>query len=804
MKFKIKMKNLKFKILFIAFLINASIYSQKITVDYIKYKKYTTAEKNAINVSDTSKSYIVFDSDLNSYQIYNGTSWVALKKDVLSFNGNEFHNPTFNFVEQDTKINLHNEINTSTYTIEESNFGVNQITVNVPIDARFQIKLPFNYKANQYYTLGFIYKQNSGTLKPNINTFILQTSNPNNTDLGTAREIDLGQGYTLYLHEGVRYNASVNEPDGIFIDISNVGGSDVINTSILSPIVLPTEKFDNNFNFSFGNVFNVFENKIDNLNLNYTTAQTDISANTKKIDETLEAELTDVLISNTNETSTTTTLMDLFNVEAGKTYKITAISNDAIGVNGLSYYNQLGNTVYHNHAQNEDFANGVTHQFTAELTETIRWRIWEIGLDVNFVISEVKYQSEKINTAVTNSAIVNDLVEEYNFVELTNLPITTTTIQESIAISEYQGKELEVYLKAPYTGDFTIYSRDNPYTTLTTVKSITNTDFTNGYTFKITIPNDADILNIRTYQLLTIDEFSIKDIKIKDKFLQSGNQWKGKVGAFYGNSITASSNGDYSMPYSDFTKWTITTSNDLQLAKSYTRGIGGQSYDYKTNGGSVSFITADGNLHSRNDSYNYDNYSGNVTVPAGTTPIRGAYSSWLRITTMFPASIKDEIDFVFIMGGTNDAEDNTEEVWVANDTTDAEWAASAQYSTHNGDFNINTLRGGLASTIMKFQVWMPNALIIVGTPLSGRGVDNSGTSYNYTVVTEEYNKANYITTTTGRLSIPTVDVYKESGINGWNRPIYMTDGVHPFNQAGANMLSRTVSGGIIRYYPINR
>ena len=64
------------KIILIAFILISSLtYSQKSTVDYIKFKKFTTVEKNLIDVSDTTKTYVVFDSDLNQMQVYKSGSW---------------------------------------------------------------------------------------------------------------------------------------------------------------------------------------------------------------------------------------------------------------------------------------------------------------------------------------------------------------------------------------------------------------------------------------------------------------------------------------------------------------------------------------------------------------------------------------------------------------------------------------------------------------------------------------------------------------------------------------------------------
>jgi hypothetical protein len=69
------MKNIKQLSIILLLLISSIAYAQKPTVDYLKYKKYTTAQKNAIIVTDTTKVYIVFDKDLDKLQIYKNGAW---------------------------------------------------------------------------------------------------------------------------------------------------------------------------------------------------------------------------------------------------------------------------------------------------------------------------------------------------------------------------------------------------------------------------------------------------------------------------------------------------------------------------------------------------------------------------------------------------------------------------------------------------------------------------------------------------------------------------------------------------------
>ena len=280
---------------------------------------------------------------------------------------------------------------------------------------------------------------------------------------------------------------------------------------------------------------------------------------------------------------------------------------------------------------------------------------------------------------------------------------------------------------------------------------------------------------------------------------QSGviTQWNRKVWLAYGDSITAISNGN-----SRDTGWAKYVNATHGFRQFYGRGIGSQAFNYRTHGGAACFINADGTYNSRNNEYNKDNYEGDI--PSGTTLCRGAFCSWDRITQMIPESIKDSIDLVFIMGGTNDTLSDAELTWIPNDETDPEWAAADEYDDYGGDYNINTLVGGVASTIMKFQAWMPDALIVLGTPFGGQtneqGHDGTGERRpGYTP--DEYEKAKVIREVAYRFGIPCIDVYATCGVNTLDSPLYITDGTHPYNDAGQKMLARAVTSGLNEIAP---
>lgn len=287
----------------------------------------------------------------------------------------------------------------------------------------------------------------------------------------------------------------------------------------------------------------------------------------------------------------------------------------------------------------------------------------------------------------------------------------------------------------------------------------------------------------------------------------SKNDWLGKTIAFYGDSVTAQCNGDYSEPYSDYDgKWALVTANYYKMSCAKVRGIGGQGYKWITaggNGGSLSWVDeTTGRFVGRKDGTSYDEWVEDPTIqeiPEGCVATRGCMASWLRITSMFPSQIKDEIDVVVVMAH-NDSDDEVAVNFVENDVTDTEWANSDVYSEINGDYNISSsFRGALCSTIMKLQLWMPNAVIVIATGISGRG-DVAGEILPEINQTSPIAKAEAVREVGKLASVPVVDTFATDGINGWNRPSYISDSIHP-NSSGNNMLARAVIGGMKSILP---
>ena len=282
------------------------------------------------------------------------------------------------------------------------------------------------------------------------------------------------------------------------------------------------------------------------------------------------------------------------------------------------------------------------------------------------------------------------------------------------------------------------------------------------------------------------------------------NPWNGKVIATYGDSVTALNGGDFSKPYAENAtrgKWAGKVAKYFGFSALKNRGIGSTTFMWRTPaGGQVAWVNTESGVYvDRNDSYNYNNYEGHVTIPTGCTAIRGDGCSWLRITTMFPASIKDSIDVVLLQFHNDFHQDMaTDAQWVANDTTDPEWAASSYYSTFGGDYNITCVRGGIASTIMKLQAWMPQALIVLMTPISGvyiNGNENVKDLEN-TESAKMKTLAETVENIGFRMSIPVIDVYGNDCINSLNHSQFITDGIHPYNDAGCKKIARAIIGNL--------
>ena len=114
------------------------------------------------------------------------------------------------------------------------------------------------------------------------------------------------------------------------------------------------------------------------------------------------------------------------------------------------------------------------------------------------------------------------------------------------------------------------------------------------------------------------------------------------------------------------------------------------------------------------------------------------------------------------------------------------------------------MRGGVASTIMKMQAWVPNAIIVIGTPCNGQTneIDASHAGeIRPEYVPDEVPKSKAIKEVANIFGIPVIDVFSNCGINVLNSPTYISDGTHPYGQTGYKMLARPIIGGLVTIYP---
>lgn len=285
-------------------------------------------------------------------------------------------------------------------------------------------------------------------------------------------------------------------------------------------------------------------------------------------------------------------------------------------------------------------------------------------------------------------------------------------------------------------------------------------------------------------------------IETNEAIAERENPWKGKTWLAYGDSITAISNGN-----SLQTGWAKYVNDVMGFSNFYGRGVGGQTYVWN------------------NGTFQADLGTGQY-IRRGTENDNclGCFCSWQRIKTMIPDSIKDDIDLIWLMGGTNDIA-NVEEatgqsaieynkpVFIENQGTDTAWQNAEEYN--GGDYDVTTFAGAVASTIMKLQYRCPNAIIILSTPMPRWYTDTfhptttqqteifqNGEHHGVTTVDVadvEIKVARY-------MSIPYYDTCSMTGINGFNWSQYM-NGVHPYPVAGQKMLARTVIGALETIYP---
>lgn len=244
--------------------------------------------------------------------------------------------------------------------------------------------------------------------------------------------------------------------------------------------------------------------------------------------------------------------------------------------------------------------------------------------------------------------------------------------------------------------------------------------------------------------------------------------WRGKKWCSYGDSITQlKSWQDYITEYFGF-------------ARHYERGIGSATI---TKSEQTWWANPDGSYNSR---YGFES----TEQPAGTTEHEGYFCSTDRINTMIP----EDTDLVVVMGGTNDAD----------------LSLNIPLGDLSYPYDETTFKGAVASMIVKIQQRVPNAVIVLCSPLSGRGPEDETLMHGNTtepqyngigLTTQDYAEA--MEEVCEYLSIPYIDVFGETGINCFNRAQYISDTVHP-NDEGGKAIARVIIGRLETLKPVER
>lgn len=247
--------------------------------------------------------------------------------------------------------------------------------------------------------------------------------------------------------------------------------------------------------------------------------------------------------------------------------------------------------------------------------------------------------------------------------------------------------------------------------------------------------------------------------------------WAGKTWVSYGDSITQMGGWqDYITEYFGF-------------ARHYERGLGSCTFIQSDQ---IWYANPDGSYNSRYG------FLGVTEAPEGTTAHEGYMCSTDRITTSIPA----DADLILVMAGTNDAG----------------ITVSAPLGDLSYPFDETTFMGAVASTVVKLQEHAPDALIVLASPLSGRGpetedkkeqtANQTGPEYNTLgLTTQDY--ANAIREVAEYLSIPYIDVFGTTGINSFNRNRYIGDIVHP-NEEGQKAMARVIIGALNNLKPVEK
>ena len=175
-----------------------------------------------------------------------------------------------------------------------------------------------------------------------------------------------------------------------------------------------------------------------------------------------------------------------------------------------------------------------------------------------------------------------------------------------------------------------------------------------------------------------------------------------------------------------------------------------------------------------------------------------SFCDWYRIELTIP----EDADIILIGTGVNEIPTISDDVigdtsFSSGNTTDSDWVNSEYYTSWNGDFDITTLKGSVASAIMKLQTKAPNAKIMACNWCNSRGT--TGTNGTDTAdKVNNYKVLNAIEEVFANYGIEMINLFETSGINPMNRKGYTSDGIH-LNANGYYLMGLPIEKAIRNY-----
>ena len=440
------------------------------------------------------------------------------------------------------------------------------------------------------------------------------------------------------------------------------------------------------------------------------------------------------------------------------------------------------------------------------------------GNDIEGKLENIENKNILLESDIDNlSEITSSIYAEFSdsevfVVDKQNYSSPATSTFGDIYLTGLEKRICTLYMRSDDLFHFAVYGyrQDDTYEIIKDFPD--GTDFSKGISIALNIKEliakEFNRIKIRTYEIGVVIDYSLSyNKKTLTNVLSLASQWNGSIVALFGNSITAQCNGDYEYEFNN--SWGGIFAQNVKLHKLFARGVGGQTY--KWNDGAY-YCKAGGTGGYVN---RYKVQDGQISTSAGQVSVttteeekqaieavlgysieihRGCFCSWDRITSMFPPSIKNTIQAVCIMGGTNDfsgveeiessgADGSLEPLWSAENQTDTDWKNAEGYY-NGGDYDVTNTWGGMASCLMKMQVWMPQAKIIVLVPITRKGV-NFNVPVNSVGATHQ-DLCQSVKSVADWCNVETIDM-NCCGINQFNIDAMLSDGVHPSSNGQKRM-----------------